>query len=78
MFGQKSVFTWNCKFLQTLINTGKTREPIINVRMIFHRYSVFFYGQSGVILNILICDFYFSNNFNTVFHEKDSRNLLVL
>ena len=48
VLGQKSVFSLNCKFLQTLIHTEKTRESIINVYMVFHRCSVFFYGQQGV------------------------------
>ena len=37
LFGQKSVFTLNCKLLQTLIHTEKTRETFINVCMVFHR-----------------------------------------
>ena len=45
LFGQKSVFTLSCKFLQTLIHTEKTRKPIINVNMVFHRCSVFFYRK---------------------------------
>ena len=48
LLGQKSVFTLNCKFLQTLKHTEKTREPIINIYMVFHRCSAFFYRQQGV------------------------------
>ena len=36
LFRQKSVFTLNYKFLQTLIHDEKTRDPIINVHMVFH------------------------------------------
>ena len=48
LFGQKSVFTLNCKFLQTFIHTEKTREPLINIHTVFHKCSVFFYRQQGV------------------------------
>ena len=45
LFGQKSVFTLNFKFIQTLIHTENTREPTINVYMVFHRCSVLFCRQ---------------------------------
>ena len=86
-FGQKLVFTLKCKFLQTLIHTEKTREPIINVYMVFHyitwyymvfqMFSILLQTARG-ILNSLICVVHFSNNFNSVFHKKGSWNLLVL
>ena len=34
LFGQKSVLTWNYKFLKTLIHIEKARECIINVYMV--------------------------------------------
>ena len=60
-FGQKSVFTLNYKFLQTLIYTEKTRESIINAYKVFCRFSVFFYRQV-----------HFSNNLNNFFHKKST------
>ena len=45
LFGQKSVFTLNFKFIQTLTHAENTREPTINVYMVFHRCSVLFYRQ---------------------------------
>ena len=48
LFGQKSVFTLNCKFLQTLRHIAKTIDPVINVYILFHRCSVYIYRQQGV------------------------------
>ena len=54
IFGPKSAFTLNCDFLQTLIPTEETREPIISVYMVFHRCSLFFYWQQGTFRTTLI------------------------
>ena len=87
LFGQKSVFTLNCKFSQTLIHTEKTREPIINVYMVFHyitwyyvvfqMFSILLQTARG-ISNSLIGVNHFCNNFNSVFHKKVHETYLVL
>ena len=81
LFCQKSVFTLNCKFLQALIHTEKTREPIINVYMVFHyitlyymvfqMFSILLHAAKG-ILNRLISVVHFSSNSNSLFHKKAS------
>ena len=43
------------QFLETLIHTENTRQPITNVYMVFHS---------------LICVVHFSNDLNSVFHKK--------
>ena len=48
----------------------KTREPIIDVYMVFHRCSISFLQTVRDILNSLICVVRFSNNVNSVFHKK--------
>ena len=36
LFGHKSVFTLNCKFLKTFIHTEETKELITNIYLVFH------------------------------------------
>ena len=53
-------------------HTLRKLPSLINVYMVFHRRSVFFYRQQGDNLNSLICVVHFLNNFNSVFDKKGS------